>query len=343
MKNIKTIIILVAVAGLAFLAYRLATGDSGGTKLANEALSDFAVKDTASIDKLILTDTEGNPGVTLVKNGTIWESETGECIQQHLVHTLLETIKYIKVKSPVPEGSIENINKTIASHNTKMEIYQNGTLVKTWYVGDPTQDQYGTFMLLKDAEKGKSPEPFIMHLPNMYGNLSTRFITDPREFECTEVFAYDPIDIASVEVTLPDSSFLNYEVVANGENSFSVFTNGEPMEQFDTTQVRSYLLNFRKIHFEGPNYILTNEEIDSLKDSTPFYTIDVTSKSGEEKGVRIFKRKYTFEKLGLDGEPLEFDQDRVWVELDDGRIVVGQYYVFGRIMRDVHFFEGPEF
>ena len=342
MKNIKTIIIILVLGGLAFAAYTL-SGKSTGSNLAAEALSDFAMKDTASIDKLVLTDTEGNPGVTVVRNGGTWTTEDGDCVQQHLVHTLLETIKYIKVKSPVTKGSIETINKSLAAHNKKMEIYQNGKLTKTWYVGDPTQDQYGTFMLLKDEEKGKSPEPFIMHLPNMYGNLSTRFITSPLPFRCSEVFKYDPIDIASVEVTIPDSSHLNYKVVANSENSFSLFNNDTAVELFDTAQIRNYLVGFRKVHFENHNYTLSEESVDSLKQSTPYYTIKVTSKDGDSKGVKIYRRKQLYEKIGLDGEFLEFDQDRIWVELENGEVVVGQYYVFGKLMRNVRFFEGPQF
>ena len=83
--------------------------------------------------------------------------------------------------------------------------------------------------------------------------------------------------------------------------------------------------------------------VDSVKQSTPFYTIKVTSKDGESTGVRIFRRSQQYEKLGLDGELLEFDQDRVWVELENGDLVVGQYYVFGKLMRDIRFFAGPQF
>lgn len=340
MKNLKTILILLVVAGLGFLAYRLSTSPDG-PKLASEALSDFAVKDTASIDKLVLTDTEGNAGVTLMRNGGKWEMESGECIQQHLVTTILETIKYIKVKSPVSEGAIENVNKTLAAHNTKMEIYQNGQRTKTWYIGNPTQDQYGTFMLLKDEERGKSPEPFIMHLPNMYGNLSTRFITNPLEFECTEVFKYNPVDIGSVNVTIPDSSHLNYKVVALEENLFEVYNNGVALPEFDTSQVRTYLLYFKKIHFERHNYVLDQERVDSIKQlATPYYTIDVTMKNGDQNNIRLFKRKIGYEKYGLDGKLLEYDQDRMWVELNDGTLVSGQYYVFGKLMRDINFFKG---
>lgn len=340
MRNLKTILILVLAGGLGYLAYYLATKPRGA-RMSTEALSDFEVKDTATIDKLVLTDTEGNPGVTLVRNGTTWVDGNQDCIQQHLVHTILETIKYIKVKSPLAEGSIETINKNLAAHHVKMEIYQNGKLVKTWYIGDPTQDQYGTFMLLKDEEKGKSPVPFIMHLPNMYGNLSTRFITDPREFECTDVFLYDPLNIASVEVTIPDSSEYNYKVIATGENSFELYSNDQQVSEFDTTLIRGYLVDFKKIHFENHNYTLSEENIDSLKNSVPYYVIKVTDKQGVENKIRIFKRKYQIEKYGLDGNLLEYDQDRVWVEMNDGRIVVGQYYVFGKLMRTVDFFKGP--
>ena len=342
MKNIKTIIIVVILGALGYFAYTL-TNKKSNSHLSSEALSDFAIKDTASIDKLIITDTEGSEGVTVIKNASGWTTEEGDCIQQHLVQTLLETIKYIKVKGPVSKGAIETINRNIAAHHKKMEIYQNGNLVKTWYVGDPTQDQYGTFMVLKDAEKGKSPEPFIMHLPNMYGNLSTRFISDKKPFECTEVFKYDPLEITEINVTIPDSTELNYKVLVNGKNSFSIFNNELEVTQFDTSQVRAYLVGFRKIHFENHNYTLDGEALDSLKNSQPFYTVSVSAKNKEDKKIRIFKRKYLYDKFGLDGELLEYDQDRLWIELPDGQVVVGQYYVFGKLMRDIRFFAGPEF
>ena len=38
---------------------------------------------------------------------------------------------------------------------------------------------------------------------------------------------------------------------------------------------------------------------------------------------------------------MEFDQDRIWLELNDGTIVVAQYYVFGKLMRTIDYFKGP--
>lgn len=338
MQKVKTIIIVIVVAALAFFAWKLANKDDSNTRLADKALSDFAIDDTASIDKLILTDTEGSPGVTLKREGRAWVSENGECIQQHLVWTILETIKHIKVKSPVGKEAIETINKNLTAHHKKAEIFQNGKLAKVWYIGNPTPDHYGTYMLLKDPELGKSPEPFITYMPTMHGSLRSRFITNPLEFECTGIFNYDLLNIKSVEVVQPDSSQHNFKIVCNDKNNFSLFSNGNEINGFDTTRVRSYLVAYQKIHFEHHNYEYTQHEIDSLREATPYFTIEVEDKGGDKNKVLLYKRKYHFEKMGLDGKPLEWDQDRCWVFLRDGRLTVGQYHVFDKLLRPLNFF-----
>lgn len=338
MKNLKTILIVAALGGLAYFAWYLSKGEDN-SKLADEALSDFAIKDTASIDKLILTDTEGSAGVNLVRTPQGWTTDKGDCVQQHLVNTILETIKHVAVKGPVPKDAIETINKNLTAHHRKIEIFVKGVLTKTWYIGNPTPDHYGTYMLLKDPELGKSPEPFIMHMPNEHGSLQSRFITNPLEFKCSGVFNYDPLDIKSIDVQLPDSSQLNFKIVANSENNFSLFNNGTPVPAFDTAAVRGYILYYQKIHFESHNALLSPSQVDSLKASKPYYTIEVLTKAGEANKIKLYKKRFVVERYGYDGELLEFDQDRLWVVLQDGTLVVGQYHVFDKLLRDIHFFE----
>ncbi|MBK9192855.1 MAG: hypothetical protein IPM77_15900 [Crocinitomicaceae bacterium] len=338
MKNWKSLVIFLLLGGLAWFAYYLST-DKGNSKLADEALSDFAVKDTATIDKLILTDTDGNPGVNLVRTPQGWTTDKGDCVQQHLVNTMLETIRHIAVKSPVPKDAVENINKNLTAHHRKVEIYVKGELVKTWYIGNPTADHYGTYMLLKDPELGKSPEPFIMHVPSEHGSVQSRFITNPLEMQCTGIFNYDPLHVKSIDVKIPDSTELNFKVVANAENNFSLFNNEKAVSDFDTSKVRTYILFYQKVHFESHNTLLDSKQVDSLKTSTPYYTIDVTDKDGNIKGVKLYKKRFVVERYGYDGELLEFDQDRLWVVLDNGTLVVGQYHVFDKLMRDIRFFE----
>ena len=239
MKNLKTIFIVVLVAGLAYLAYTLNKKEDN-SKLSDEALSDFSIKDTASVDQLILSDTEGSKGINLVRTSTGWTTESGDCVQQHLVQTILETIRHVAVSSLVPSGTVETVNKNLTAHHKKMEIYQNGVLTKTWYVGNPTPDHYGTYMLLKDPEKGKSPEPFIMHMPNERGSLQSRFITNPLEFQCTGVFNYSPLDVKSIDVKIPATPQLNFKILANSETSFSLFNNTLPVIIKDSKIVFCY-------------------------------------------------------------------------------------------------------
>lgn len=343
MKNLKTIGIIGLLAGLAFLAWYLNKGQDN-SKLADHALSDFAIKDTATIDKLILSDTEGNAGITLVRTKTGWTTEKGDCVQQHLVHTILGTIRHIAVKGPVSKKAIETVNKNLTAHHRKMEIYVKGELTKTWYIGNPTADHYGTYMLLKDPVLGKSPEPFIMYMPNENGSLQSRFITNPLEFECSGIFNYDPLNVKSIDVQIPDSAHLNFKIVAQNENTFSLFNNQTAVSKFDTATVRSYILYYKKVHYESHNSLLNPSQVDSLKSTQPYYTIEVTTKADESKKIKLYRKRFVVARYGYDGELLEYDQDRLWVVLPDGRLVVGQYHTFDKLMRDVRYFtEGPEF
>ena len=131
MRKVKLILSIAGVAILGFMAYNLSNKDDGNSRLSSEALSDFAIADTASINELILTDTEGNEGVHLKREkGGKWEMDNGACVQQHLVQNMLATFKHIKVKSPVPFGSIETVNKKLTYHHTKGEIYKKEKITK---------------------------------------------------------------------------------------------------------------------------------------------------------------------------------------------------------------------
>ncbi|MCH2233701.1 MAG: hypothetical protein MK078_05555 [Crocinitomicaceae bacterium] len=339
-KNLKTILILLVLGGLVILAIQL-NSSKENSSLSNEALSDFAVEDTANIDKIILSDTYGGE-VRIKREGSVWVSEEAECIQQHLVQTMLETIRHIKVKGPVPKNAIETVNKNITVHHKKVEIYLKGELAKTWYIGNPTPDHYGTYMLLKDPVKGKSPEPFIMYLPTMHGSLKTRFITDPREFVCTNVFDYRPENIQSVSITYTDSAQNSFIIQALDQNKFQLYNGPNNVPHFDTASVRNYLLGYKKIHFEHPNYILDERQMDSLRKEKPQTIIDVTLKNGERNRVACYKKWMDYYKMDLDGTPLKWDRDRLWLVLNDGEVVVAQYYVFDRLLQKISLFRPRE-
>jgi len=336
MKNIKTIIILLVLIGLGYFVFTKVTGKK--TSLSTEALSNFAIKDTSSVDKINLSDTQ-NHKMTFIKKDNVWTLEDGSCVQQHMIREFLETFKYISVKGPTPIGSLDNVNKQIVTHHKKVEIFQNGKLSKTWYIGSSTQDHLGTYVLLKDPVLGKSPEPFIMYMPNMHGTLSEQFSTNKLDYICSGVFKYNPLNIKSVNVEIPDSSHLNFKIVAIDDNQFELYNNDLKIEKFDTSEVRKYLMLYKKIHFEHLNRTANTEKIDSLKKSTPYYTIEVTDKDGDVNKVYAHLKLPAFDRYDFDGNLMTYDKDRLWLFDRHGELSVCQYFVFGPLFRDINYFK----
>jgi hypothetical protein len=336
MKNIKTIVIGVVIAVLGFVVFSKVNEKK--SSLSSEAISNFAIKDTSSIDRINLSDTQGRK-MSFIKTGKVWTLENGKCIQQHMIYIFLETFKFVAVKGPVPVGAIDNVNKTIMAHHKKIEIFQNGKLHKTWYVGNATRDHEGTYMLLKDPVLGKSPEPFIMYLANMHGNLLDRFSTNYLDYVCSEVYKYDPLNINTVDVVIPDSSHLNYRIELIAKNTFELYNNDLKIETFDTTKVRAYLNSYRKIHFEFHNRTASQEKIDSLKLATPFYTINVTDNTGDVNGIKAYKKMAAFEQRDFNGDIIIYDPNKLWVFTRYDELTVCQYHVFDKLFRDINFFK----
>jgi len=336
MKNIKPILILIIIAVLGYVIFSKVNEKK--SSLSSEAISSFAVKDTASIDKIMMSDTQGKK-MSFIKKGNKWTLENGKCIQQHMIYVFLETFKFVAVKGPVPVGAIDNINKTIMAHHKKIEIYQNGKLSKTWYVGNATRDHEGTFMLLKDPVLGKSPEPYIMYLPNMHGNLLDRFSTNPLDYVCSEIYKYDPLTINTVNVEIPDSSELNFRIELIAKNTFELYNNDTKIETFDTTKIRSYLNYYRKIHFEFHNRTANQDKIDSLSLATPYYTIDVTDNTGDVNGIRAYKKMAAFEQRDFNGDIIKYDPNKLWIFTRYNELTVCQYHVFDKLLRDINYFK----
>ena len=113
------------------------------------AKSDFAIKDSKSIDKIFIVASTGK-SVTLSKQDTNWLVNGKYNARPDNIRLLLKTFRRIDVRSPVPKAAVNNIITEIATGATKVEIYQgNDKPSKIYYVGNPTNDNQGTYMILE--------------------------------------------------------------------------------------------------------------------------------------------------------------------------------------------------
>jgi hypothetical protein len=317
-------ILLIAV--LTFVSLRLMR--KSGRSITE--LIEFNIEDTTAVDKIIITDPFSNK-IELVKSGDRWTDEEGSCVTQENVHFILEAFKSIEFKGYLPDNSHQQFIKLMSGQHTKVEIYQHGEWVKTWYIGPSSSDHYGQIMLLDDARLGKSDIPVMMKLRGMHGIIEPRFFADKRKWMCTNIFALTIDKIRRVDVKFNDEPKRSFSITKNG-SKMDVYQQGKKLPTVDTAMIYRYLQNYKKIHFELANYELNREQIDSLKRSTPFAVLTVDETSGKSTKLRMFRIKSDIEQRNEFGAIVQMDMNKFWCELPNGELVKCQYFVFNEIL-----------
>ncbi len=340
MKKNRIAIILVILLGS--LSFWFIVNKRNGTIKQN--LKDFAVADTASVDKIFLADKSGNTITLERKSPGLWTVNGKYNARMDAVETLLYTIKKLDVKEPVGKKAQDNIVKRLAAKAIKCEIYQNNKLIKAYYVGTETQDQTGTYMILIDPETLQPAErPFVIYIPGFEGYLTTRYFTEEIGWRDRTIFQYNPNDIKSIKMEVPFKPELSYEVVVKGNNNYEVkmLSNNTPLSNIDTLSVKQYLSYFQKIIFESFEVDLKQTQIDSVLSSQPVNILTVTDNIGKSNKVKLFARPNKKSVLNeTTMKPFEFDPERMDALLNNGKdFVLVQYYSFGKLLPPPDYFQ----
>lgn len=321
-KLIVLVVALVVVGGLAWFAMDLLS-NKGKSDL---QLIDFAVKDVSTVDRVIISDQWGNV-FEIKKNGGEWTDKDGNCVVPESVGFVLDAFEKIEFKGYIPDNSVERFTELTASQHTKVEIFQDGEWTKTWYIGPSSQDHMGQIMLLDDSDAGKSDIPVMMKIKGVHGIIEPRFFADPRKWMCTNIFSLQPNKIAKIDMKFNDEPARSFTVTKN-KNKLNVYQQGKLLPAVDTSMIFRYLNNFKKIHFDIPNYELNEKQQDSLKKTTPFAVLTVKETSGKSSKLRCFRIQTKAPvKAGM-ASVIDIDQNKFWCELPNGQLVKCQYFVF---------------
>jgi hypothetical protein len=213
MNRKKLIILIVALGALTGLTlYTMSLFKKKGNSITE--LIEFSVADTSTVDKLIITDHFGNK-MEIIRNGELWTEPDGTCITQTNVQFILDALKKVEFKGYLPDNSHKQFINMMSAQSIKVEIFQEGDWVKTWYIGPPAQDHYGQIMLLEDAELGKSDIPVMMKIRGLQGIIEPRFFADKRKWMCTNIFAVPLDKISKVDVRFYDEPTRSFTVTKN--------------------------------------------------------------------------------------------------------------------------------
>jgi|SRR5690554_94740 len=327
MKKIIIIIIgVLLIGGLAYYASNL----SKGAKATDISLIAFAIEDTASVNKIEIYDSYNDIEYTVERNKEgVWVGENGECVRQDVVIVMLETMNRIMLRGYVPQSATQNMKKLLMAQHKRVKIYQNGKWVKTWYVGHSTRDRMGTHMLL-ETPTITSDNPVIMGMKGFFGILEPRFFADPRRFTCTNLFSFKREDLGEIEVINRVNPTASFKVEVKNADEYLVTSNGEIVNQVDRNNLVFYLNGFEDIHFNQPNYTMSEAEIDSLRNVSPDYELKIKTKQNEDFNFKMYRR--------LDPEydtkdTIAYDEDYLWGFTKDDELVRLQYYTVGPLIQ----------
>ncbi len=298
-------------------------------------LRDFAVEDTASIDKIFLADKDGN-SVTLTKvNPEIWLVNNKFIARHDAINNLLQTIKTVEVRSPVGRNLYNNTMKIMAAKSVKIEIYNGTDVIKTYYVGHPTMDNLGTFMYLEH-----STVPFITHIPGFNGFLSSRYFTSETEWRDRSVFRVDPRTIRGVSIRDYARLHRSFDLSRQADSSFRMLrlADNTEVKPLDAVKVRTFLSAFQETYCERFVYDLSGHVRDSILKAGPFAEIRLRIDKKEEKVLTCYRKPVgSGSRLQIDfeGKDMPFDYDRFYaVMAGDTTFMTCQYFHFDRIFKD---------
>lgn len=333
-STIIILTVLLALAGLSIYIYK----SKGKTSTIDKEASSFKYKDTASIDKIFLADKDGRQVLVEKKEGH-WILNGKHDVRPDVIELLLYTIASVEVRSPVSKNGKNSVIKIMSSKSTKIEIYSKGEKVKQYFVGHPTQDHFGTYMILTNLETGENyEEPFITHIPGFDGFLSTRYNTDEIDWRDRLLINYRPPQIKQIKLELhemPDSSFI---IDLFSMQRFGLKTKKGSLP-YDESSMKQYIAYFQNVNCE---FLLDKKDrlVDSLsKSAVPFATLTITDRNDKNNVCEFFHKQVVPGKNEEYGVNYKYDPDRLFVKYNEGKEYgVAQFYVFGKILQTYRYF-----
>ncbi|HNR19748.1 MAG TPA: DUF4340 domain-containing protein [Bacteroidia bacterium] len=337
MKSNK-ITFLVVIILLGITAYFIYTKKAGTIRT---ELRDFAVQDTASITKIFIADRKGYKTTLERTAEKTWTVNGKYTALPKAVNILLETIKKVEVRSPVGKAAYNSVIKDLGTDGTKVEIYAGDKNIKTYYVGQPTQDMLGTFMFIEN-----STTPFVTHIPGFNGFLSTRFTAKPDDWKSKIILAYNDAALKEITVVDPKDSVKSFKVKKT-ENDFQLFSSPASTVATDIfkSKIAAYINHFIKLPYEYEETLIKKDLKDSILSTTPYKTLEVLNVNGKMDKI-IFYRKPPVQGTLTSNDPetgklRPFDPDRMFVIWNtDTNFYAVQYFVWEPVFKNPELIRG---
>lgn len=324
---------LSAIAAIA-VAFFLLNRDNTKTITGND--SNFGYANTGKIDKIFITNSANHEHITITKvNEKEWRLNDKFDANMTQVDIILETLRKIKVKKPVSDKLLDDVVKRMVINGTKVEIYENGSISKVFYVGGNTQDEMGTYFYMDKAE-----EPYVCYIPGFNGYINNRFFTNLNAWRSKAVFRKTEEEIAEIKLQWSAEPQASFTIDNNGSEPV-LSSNGKTFvnnTEANLNSIKSYLKCWENLCYEGFPIDLTPHKIDSIARTTPMLVMQLKDKAGKTTTLTIHRKGIkidSYTRMDREGKPMEFEMENYYAFVDDNKteILQIQDFVFGKVIK----------
>lgn len=259
----------------------------------------YHIDDVNTITKVIIDDKDGNHLDLIKESDSVWKANNSPA-NIKVVDMLLTTLKDMRIREPIAQAARNNIVKQLASSGRTVKIYQKQhsinlgfiklfekeKLTKTIYVGSETQDNMGTYMMLKGEDS-----PCIVYIPRLKGYLSTRFSALDDFWKSHAVFKYKRDEIASLKVEIPNQQSESFQLTKNGDGfDFTLLESKIKLTSFDTLKVKALLSSCFELNYESVAKNISQLEQDTIFGKAPAFVFTIKNNEGKENVLKTYSK-----------------------------------------------------
>lgn len=259
----------------------------------------YHIEEPKSITKVIIDDKDGNHLELIKETDSIWKANNSPA-NMKVVDMLLSTLKDMRIREPIAQAARNNIVKQLAASGKTVKIYQDAysinlgfiklfkkeKLTKTIYIGSETQDNMGTYMMIKGEDN-----PCIIYIPRLKGYLSTRFSALEDFWKSHAVFKYNKGEIASLKVEIPNQKNESFSLTKKGEGfDFTLLESGQKLQAFDTLKVKALLSSCFELNYESVAKNISKLEQDTIFGKAPAFVVTIKDSKGKENTLKTYSK-----------------------------------------------------
>lgn len=259
----------------------------------------YHIEEPKSITKVIIDDKDGNHLELIKETDSIWKANNSPA-NMKVVDMLLSTLKDMRIREPIAQAARNNIVKQLAASGKTVKIYQDAysinlgfiklfkkeKLTKTIYIGSETQDNMGTYMMIKGEDN-----PCIIYIPRLKGYLSTRFSALEDFWKSHAVFKYNKGEIASLKVEIPNQKNESFSLTKKGDGfDFTLLESGQKLQAFDTLKVKALLSSCFELNYESVAKNISKLEQDTIFGKAPAFVVTIKDSKGKENTLKTYSK-----------------------------------------------------